>query len=172
MIFNKILFFSSLLLLLTSVSCEKNNSIETGDHSFSCYINGKLFVPKGSTNLISTGPYDDGLSFMKYNDELDLAIEVDNSENRIVIYIKDFISNNDEFVLKTSNGVIYYPFNNPKTSTVLMLNNKKYLSKIGSGTVLFTEVSNTNIEGTFEFTLYNENDETDIVRVTNGKFNA
>jgi hypothetical protein len=165
-----IVFLGSLLLLLTSSSCD-NDDIETGDHSFSCYINGQLFVPKGSTNLISTSPSNDGLSFKEFNNDLDLVIEVDNSNNKMVIYIKYYTSKN-EFSLQNSNGIINYPFNSPETSVVLMFNNKKYISKIGSGTIIFTEASEVNIEGTFGFVLYNVDDENDRIRVTKGKFNA
>ena len=88
----------------------------------------------------------------------------------MVIYIKNFIDEN-EFSLKNSNGVINYPFNNPETSSVLIYNDKKYLSKMNSGKLVLTEASDTNLEGTFEFTLYNENDDSDTIRITNGKFN-
>ena len=54
---------------------------------------------------------------------------------------------------------------------IIKINNKTYLSKDNSGSVTFTKVSDTNVEGTFEFTLYNENDDSDTIRVTNGKFN-
>ena len=62
----RVLFFSSFFLLLTSSSCETND-IETGDVRFSCYINGQLFTPKGSTNLTSTSPNNDGVFFLVYD---------------------------------------------------------------------------------------------------------
>ena len=48
----RVLFFSSFFLLLTSSSCETNDIIQTGDESFSCYINGQLFIPKANVNLL------------------------------------------------------------------------------------------------------------------------
>ena len=165
-----ILLFYGILTILTISSCEKNDKLEFVEDTFSCYINGELFVPKGNTNLISTSPGNDGLSFMKFNSDLDLVIQVKNEKSKMVIYIKNFIDEN-EFSLENSNGVINYPFNNPETSSVLIYNDKKYLSKMNSGKLLLTEASDTNLEGTFEFTLYNENDDSDTIRITNGKFN-
>lgn len=49
------------------------------------------------------------------------------------------------------------------------LHNKRYLSKKNSGSVTFTDLS-ASPTGTFEFTLYNENDESDIIKVTRGRF--
>jgi hypothetical protein len=69
-IIKRVLFFSSFFLLITSSSCETND-IETRDESFSCYINGRLFVPKDSTNLTSTSPNNDGVfNFSEYNGDL------------------------------------------------------------------------------------------------------
>ena len=158
------LFFSSLLLLLTSVSCEKNNIIETGDHSFSCYVNGKLFVPKAASFSFSTLPIGDNLVLNSRNSYF--FLRAIGQEYGMFFNIENF--DLGEFNIKVSNGD---NFNYQLNHVILRTNGKTYLSKEGSGTVTFTNVSDTNVAGVFEFTLYNENDETDIIRVTKGKFN-
>jgi hypothetical protein len=162
----RVLFFSNFLLLLTSSSCEVND-IGTEDVRFSCYINGQLFTPKGSINLTSTSPNNDGVFFLVY----DNFFNVKSYNSDYFIHITIINQNTGEFDLKRSHGV--YGLDDPNTinHAIIKINNKTYLSKDNSGSVTFTEVSDTNVEGTFEFTLYNENDETDIIKVTKGKFN-
>ena len=90
---------------------------------------------------------------------------------KIFFNIEDF--DTGVYNLKQSDGNIYEnQFNHAVVVAYISSNyDKKYISKEGSGTVTFTDVSDTNVAGVFEFTLYNENDETDIIRVTKGKFN-
>jgi len=161
-----IVFLGSLLLLLTSSSCD-NDDIETGDHSFSCYINGGLFVPKGSTNIVSTSPNNDGLSIYLYDDFL--SLKVNNSSDFVYFSITNY--GIGKINLDNSLGFFGPSDFHTINHAVVRINNKTYLSKENSGTVTFTAVSDTNVAGTFEFTLYNENDETDIIKVTKGKFN-
>ena len=165
-IIKRVLFFSSFFLLITSSSCETND-IETRDESFSCYINGRLFVPKDSTNLTSTSPNNDGVFFLVYDNFFN--VKSYNSDN--FVYITIINQNTGEFDLNKSHGI--YGLDDPNTinHAIIKINNKTYLSRDNSGSVTFTEVSDTNVEGTFEFTLYNENDDSDTIRVTNGKFN-
>ena len=159
----RVLFFSSFLLLLTSSSCETND-IETGDESFSCYINGQLFIPKANVNLLDTFPLQEELVF---NRDTYFFIRAVNKEYGIFFNITNF--DLGRFNLNTSNR---NNFNYQLSHIIIRTReDKTYLSKDNSGSVTFTEVSDTNVEGTFEFTLYNENDETDIIKVTNGKFN-
>ena len=158
----RVLFFSSLFLLLTSSSCETND-IETGEESFSCYINGQLFTPKSNVNLLDTFPLQEELVF---NRDTYFFIRAVNKEYGIFFNITNF--DLGRFNLNTSNR---NNFNYQLNHVIVSTGDKVYLSKEGSGSVTFTEVSDTNVEGTFEFTLYNENDDSDTIRVTNGKFN-
>ena len=162
----RVFFFSSFLLLLTSSSCETND-IDTREYRFSCYINGQLFVPKGSTNLVSTSPNNDGVFFLVYED----FFNVKSYNSGKFVYITILNQNIGKFDLNKSHGI--YGLDDPNTTNhaIIHINNKTYLSKENSGSVTFTEVSETNVEGTFEFTLYNENDDSDTIRITNGKFN-
>jgi hypothetical protein len=157
-----IVFLGSLLLLLTSSSCD-NDDIETGDERFSCYINGQLFVPKAKVNLLGTLPQQNNLSFGRNSSFL---IRAANQDYGIFFNIENF--DLGEFNLSTSDE---NNFNYELSHIIISTVDKTYLSKENSGTVTFTAVSDTNVEGIFEFTLYNKNDETDIIKVTKGKFN-
>ena len=160
----QILIYSGLLLLLTGTSCVDTTEIPTGNRSFSCYINGELFVPKGSTRL-STSPINDGLSI--YSNDNEFYVQARDYEKYTVLFniVNPTINT---FDLSESSGEFHdYNINH----AILKTNGKTYLSKSNSGSVTFIEVSDTNVEGTFEFTLYNVNNPNDTIQVTNGKFN-
>ncbi len=159
--FKIFLLYSFLMLFLTNGSCKKPD-IPTGDHTFSCFIDGKLFVPKGNSSF-SDGPFNDGLSFLRY-DTFFSGSAKDFKEYTVFFNIKDFATGT--FNLKASNGSFY---DNSYSHAIVRHNNVYYLSKENSGSVTFSEAAD-NVVGTFEFTLYNENNENDIIRVTNGNF--
>ena len=158
-----IVFLGSLLLLLTSSSCD-NDDIETGDESFSCYINGQLFVPKARPLSFTTSPLSKKLIF---NRGSYFSVEAkDHEKYSIFIMIRNFKDSGSHSLQQNNfNGITNYVW------IRTIINGENYTSKENSGTVTFTEVSDTNVAGTFEFTLYNENDETDIIKITKGKFN-
>ena len=161
----RVLFFSSFFLLITSSSCETNDIIQTGDESFSCYINGQLFIPKANVNLLDTFPLRKKVVFSTMNSYF--SIKATDSENYNIFFnVLDY--DIGIFNFSQSEGNIY---NNDLNHAIINTSDIRYISKDNSGSVTFTEVSDTNVEGTFEFTLYNENDDSDTIRVTNGKFN-
>jgi len=161
------IIYSFLFVLCTSVSCNKTDAevIPTGDHTFSCYIDGILFVPKGS---ITSMPYDDGLAL--YIQETFFNATAKNSTNNVIVYftIIDWVEGT--FNLTVSNGLFQPSDPNNINHAIVGINGIKYLSKENSGTVTFTTVTETDVKGTFEFTLYNENDESDVIHITNGNF--
>ncbi len=158
-------------MLCTSVSCNKTDDdvIPTGDNTFSCYIDGVFFVPKGS---ITSMPYDDGLSFLRneYFESEYFRTEARNTNKNIVIYFSILDFNMDTFNLTESNGLFDPSDPNDINHAIVGVNGIKYLSKENSGAVTFTEVTDTNVNGTFEFTLYNENDDSDVIHITQGNF--
>ena len=162
------LILGIVLALFTNASCTgPDPPIPTGNHTFSCRINGKLFLPNGSTDL-STAPFNDGLFFYRYNQDNDFAPIAYNSPTKVNFYIKNFTLGT--FSLDDSNGNIEYPYSDPIKQATVFYNGKKYLSKQGSGSVTFTIVTGTDSKGTFEFTLYNENNSNDVLHITNGQF--
>ena len=156
------------LILFVNASCSKDEAIPTGNDTFSCRINGKLFLPESSAPLTTIGPTGNGLSFEGFNNQLDLSISAYNNPNEISIYIKNHALG--VFNLTKSNGVVGYPASDQKNQVTILYDGKKYLSKDGSGAVIITELTATELKGTFEFILYNESNNNDIIRVTEGKF--
>jgi len=159
------LILSALLVLITITSCQTDD-IDTGEASFSCYINGELFTPKASTS-ISVLPPGEKLVFNR--DSYFFVKTTDHRDFRIFFNIENFETG--IFNLGVSDGNSYEYQINHAIIIAYAGGDKKYISKGNSGSITFTRVSDTNVEGTFEFTLYNENDVNDIIRITDGKFN-
>ncbi len=162
----------SILLLSTASSCtdDEPTEIPTGDHTFSCYIDGELFVPYQEIDWNPGGGDSDGLSIYIY-------------DNFFAAYARYFETTTvylnigaewgvGTFNLADSNGWITE--DSHEINHAIVINNGiKYLSKEGSGSITVTESyypESGGVKGTFEFTLYNENDDTDTIHVTNGKF--
>jgi hypothetical protein len=159
-----------LIFITTMFSCEDNTNTNdsTGNDSFSCYINGKLYIPSAGTgigsgdirpfawsytnldnpnipyffSIGSSGEYT--ISLVKVN-----PILGENILNQELVDIIDF-SHSGMIVL---NSIIDYNTKNNQDN----------------GTIIFTEFSETKAVGTFECILYNDNG--DELKVTNGKFN-
>ena len=157
------LFF---LILFVNASCTKDEEIPTGNRTFSCRINGELFIPKSDAPLLTVGPVGDGLSYLNYP----LFFSATAYNPIYTVYFNIVNWNLNTFNLVNSNGLIAPSDSHAINHVVVIKNGKKYLSKEGSGTVTFTEVTTTEVKGTFAFTLYNENDNSDVIRITEGKF--
>lgn len=154
-----------MVFVLSSSSCEKPDDQErpTGDHTFSCYIDGELFVPKPNPN-ISTTPSDDGFTFYKWDDNTTATAR---DYVKYTVFFNTIDREIGTIDLGNSSGSFYtYNINH----AIVRKNGVLYLSKENSGTVTFTEITENNVIGTFEFTLYNENDDTDVIHVTDGRF--
>lgn len=163
----KYFIYSIFILFLTNGSCIKHK-VPTGDNTFSCYIDGDLFLPKGSNSITTPGgPVGDGLTTLV--NESRLAITASN-DNSCIVFFNIVNYEVGEFNLTASNGNLYnYSYNH----ALILKDDVKYLSKENSGTVTIIESyypSSGGIRGSFEFTLYNENDENDVIHVTDGQF--
>lgn len=167
----KFLILGLVLALFTNASCtEPDPPIPTGDHTFSCRINGKLFLPQAIGGW-STSPSssDDGLSYYVTPDHFN--IQTGNYEYSM-FYINITNWKLGTFTLIDSNGYVG-PQNGDARDinhVIVIKNGVKFLSKLGSGSVTFTLVTATDSKGTFEFTLYNENNSNDVLHITNGQF--
>ena len=167
----KFLILGLVLVLFTNASCtEADPPIPSGDHTFSCRINGKLFLPQAIGGW-STSPSgaDDGLSYYIKPDHFN--IQTGNSEYSM-FYINITNWKLGTFNLIDSNGYIGPQNGDPRdTNHVIVIKNGiKYLSKQNSGSVIFTQVSDTDAKGTYEFDVYNENNTNDVLHITNGQF--
>ena len=164
------LIFGLLLALLTNSSCtEPEPPIPTGNRTFSCRINGKLFLPQGSGGGFSTLPAGDGMRFNEYNNDLSFSASGRNLK-KYRVYFGIYKMKIGTFTLTDSDGVFYPAGTGEINHAIVFKNGIKYLSKQGSGTVTFIESSDANRRGTFEFTVYNENNSNDVLRITNGQF--
>ncbi|PQJ76668.1 hypothetical protein [Polaribacter glomeratus] len=117
--------------------------------------------------MIDTSPFNSGLSIYVY--DTFISLKASNSSDFVYFSISD--RKIGKITLKESLGFSGSSDTHSINHAIAMIDNKKYLSKNSSGIVTFTNISEINVMGTFEFTLYNENDDTDTISVTNGKFN-
>ena len=161
-----ILFLFSFLFLLTSQSCKKKEKLPEGDHTLYCYIDGELFVPEGDCDVASTFPCQESLQISKTEHIFDLWARGDK-------YTLEFlILNWGEGTYYLEEGsTTYHDFN--KTYAILFnkRNHNTYISHDNSGRVKFEQASpDGDTKGTFEFTLYNVEDSTDVIHVTDGHF--
>lgn len=159
------LIYSFFILFLTNSSCEKpEQEIPTGNHTFSCFIDGELFVPKGNTN-ISTTPTTDGLSLYKNKGYFQASVR-DYKKFRVMFNIRDW--NVGSHTLSESSSDYY---DHSINHAMVRRDGVWYISKANSGSVIFSDANiEGNTKGTFEFILYNENNINDIINITNGQF--
>ena len=167
----KILILGLVLALFTNASCtEPDPPIPTGNHTFSCIINGKLFLPQ-ATGGWSTSPSgaDDGLSYYITPDHFN--IQTGNNEYSM-FYINIANWKLGSFNLIDSNGYVGPQNGDPRdiNHVIIIKNGVKYLSKQCSGSIIFTGVTDADSKGTFEFALFNENNSNDVLQITAGQF--
>lgn len=161
----KIIKYVFIIVFLSSASCNPSDEqeIPTGDHSFYCYIDGELFVPRGNSN-ITTSPSSDGYTFYKWDNNTTVIAK---DYRKYTVFFNTINRNIGIVNLSDSSGSLHDYNNN---HAIIRKNGVLYLSKENSGTITFTESSTDNVKGTFEFTLYNENDDNDTIQVTDGHF--
>jgi len=148
---------TKVLILLTALffiqaSCKKQRQRPTGNHTLSCYIDGKLFVPRGNPN-ITTSPSDDGYTFYKWDSNTTVIAK---DYRKYTVFFNTTNRNIGIVNLSKSSGS-FLDYN--RNHAIIRKNGVLYLSKENSGTITFIESSADNVKGTFEFTLYNENDD-------------
>ena len=160
-----ILFLFSFLFLLTSQSCKKKEKLPEGDHTLYCYIDGEFFVPnKSDCNVTSTYPCTEALQFSK----TDIIFRVLAKGEKYILGFNVMNWDVGTFYLENGNPD-FYDF---KTYAIVHIRGgATYISRDSSGWVKFEQASpDGDTKGTFEFTLYNVEDSTDVIRVTDGHF--
>lgn len=144
---------------------ETQIEIPTGNNTFSCYVNGRLFLPRGYSGGVMPGG--DGISFLKGNGFYNVMAQ-DYREYTIYFNIKD--PQVGTFNLEESDGLLPGSDTRDITHAIVSRNNHLYISKPGSGTITLEEYSDDNIVGTFEFTVYRQDNPSQTLRITNGNF--
>ena len=190
----KKIFF--LLLLFIAISCSKENASVTppdtlppitqvGANTAGCIINGKLLIPKnGSTSFTGTPyglKYNYGGNFWPYkNDYWQLQISNNKDPNNnfgVVLWIKNMSVGNGDYLIGQSNGEMYSlgPNNNQIFAGITENGtNKTYWSGLNAGIIKITRsdlgVGISIYSGTFNCTLYNKDNPSEIIQITEGRF--
>jgi len=171
--------YISLCLLLSLLSCTKDNNEtrRTGDETISCYINGKLW--QNSSELGTSGGISQG-SFYDLGGENENYYGVSGKIwGESILYlmaVNSRLEDSTEYILDNSIGNVSILLDKKEKNTMTFINknNVKYLSKENEGhiRIIVTYSGNKKVsrEGYFEATLYNENDPTDVLHITDGRF--
>ena len=188
----------SILLLATIIltSCTKDSTSETpadtlppattsGANTAGCYINGKLLIPKNGSQAIG-GPPNYGLKINAGNNfnapiigddywQLEIANKKDANSSGIILWIKDMQTGIGDYIIGQSNGELYSdgPHNNQIMAGIKENGvNKTFWSNSNSGIIKITRFDYINgiYSGIFSCTLYNKDNPTEIIQVTDGRF--
>ena len=90
----------------------------------------------------------------------------------IYIYIPQDLPNEETYIFQNSTGVEYSLNEVSFAHLYATINGTKYLSYSNSGSINFTKISLSEgiYSGTFEVKLKNKNNDTDIIEITDGRF--
>ena len=159
----------------------------SGANTAGCIINGKVLIPKNGINPTSgqdvygldghTGinfdviPYGNNhFAFAIYN------IKDKGFNYSIYVHLNNVLNGTGNYTVGQSNAE-YWSFasNNPQIiarETFDGVSGKTFLSSPNSGTITITRFDYPNhvISGTFSATLYNQTNTTEVIQVTDGRF--
>lgn len=195
-IFNK----NIILLLLTTFTlscCNKDNDqpkteidqlppITTiGANTAGCIINGKVLIPKNGAQSFG-GPALYGLNISAGNNfnapiigddywQLEIANKKDSNGAGIILYIRNMQNGIGNYDVNQSNGELYIDGPNNNQLIAGIKENgiyKTYWSGINAGEIKITRFDYLNgiYSGIFNCTLYNKNIPSEIIQVTDGRF--
>ncbi len=174
----KLLFTLSFVLFISCVQEEEEVEVRRlGDHTISFYLNGKLWQNSkitSTTGGISTSSY----SFYEEPENNNHTVRASNWSKGTMYLSLSQRANNGIYPIGNNNEIVSYP-SDPFDTNLMRLthNGKMYFSKKDHGwaeiTVLYFDTANKtrHYEGIFEATLFYENDSTDIIRLTDGRWN-
>tara|TARA_R110001606_G_C15221868_1_gene634132 strand:+ start:296 stop:829 length:534 start_codon:yes stop_codon:yes gene_type:complete len=159
-----------LIFITTMFSCEDNTNTNdsTGNDSFSCYINGKLYIPSAGTGINGGDIRPFSWTYTNFdNPNNNYHFDISSiGEYRLALFIVNPLKGNN-FLDERLNDTFDFTH-----SGMIIQNNRIFYNtrnNENNGFVNFTEISDTKAVGTFECTLYNDNG--DELKVTKGKFN-
>ena len=180
----------SLLLLLSN--CNKDDDsftptlppiTQTGANTFGCYVDGKLLTPRDGTGTFNYPDY--GMIFWgspSGNSDSELAIRdyKSGTGGLLDIHITDFHQNREgTFPIKESNcqdGIDANPTINIRCRwwDESLQAYKWYCSIENTGNLIITRYDYTNsiVSGTFNCRGQNRDDATDIIEITEGRFDV
>jgi hypothetical protein len=163
---NQLFKLSSIIFFIIIIGCENNTEIKDENVLFSCYINGKLYIPEAinieSNDDIVVGNKSNKAKAVSFN-IISILVKGDYTIKIVTLTPKlgeNILNEELKDVFDSSlNGMIV----ENDISTYYSQNDKK------NGVINFTTLSESSIMGTFECTLFDKNGKE--LKVTNGKFN-
>ena len=186
-----------LVLLLIAIGCGRSSSdqeessqdklpevTQTGANTAGCYVNSKLLIPKDGINGISGGIIKGLESYLGNNfhtpvlgnDYFSFRIyNLKNKEKSYWIYVHinslqngvgEYTINQGvaDFLTQTGHPYIY------ARETYDGISSTTYLSSDNSGKIIITKLTSSICSGTFSGTLYNIDNPTEKILVTDGRF--
>ncbi len=188
----KYFFLPFLVLLFGCTKTETTTPQDTlppitqvGANTAGCVINGKVLVPKnGSQAIGGSAAYGlkktQGMNFWpNKNDywQLEIANKKDTNGSGIILWIKNMSSGNGDYLVGQSNGELYaFGSNNNQIIAGITENgiSKTYWSSPNSGLIKINRSDLANgisiYSGTFNCSLYNKDNPTETIQVTDGRF--
>jgi hypothetical protein len=158
----------------------------TGANSAGCVINGKVIIPKNTVNstsgftsyglVVNRGP---NFGFPNFNEYF--SIRIANLKDKgisylIYIHLNDLTNGAGNYNVGQSNNL--YFINGPNNPQIIVretfdnVSGKTFISGANSGVINVTrfDFQNSVISGTFSATLYNQVNSSEIIQVTDGRF--
>jgi hypothetical protein len=184
------------LLIIMLSGCSKNNDATvpqdqlppittTGANTAGCIINGKVLIPRNGIQALG-GPPSYGLKMNTGNNfwpakndywQLEIANKIATNSSGIILYIKNMSTGNGDYIVNQSNGELYIDGpNNHQIIAGIKENGiyKTYYSSSNSGIIKITRsdlaVGISIYSGTFSCTLYNKDNPSEKIQVTDGRF--
>ena len=170
--------FITLSFLLVITACTKNDLedqlppiTQTGENTFGCYVDGKIFMPKDQEGYYpSGGGRPKGLYVVGGAHYFSIT-----ARNYIdfFIYIPENYLGLEEktYIFDASNGYAAgQGGDNPQSFCYGI--DAKYLSVQNSGSITFTKIDHNSglLVGVFNLTVVNEDDPNDVIEITDGRF--
>ena len=178
-----------LLFILTLLSCSNKNTedqlppiTQTGANTFGAIVDGRTFIPSDSYsttpgtpkfkglqvyvgNNFKTSKGDDKWTILTGNFKLNPSIY-------IYIYIPSLKDLSTSYIINSSDGLEDSDLSNAHIYCHINGNSNTYLSTENSGILEFSrlDIINGIYSGIFSVKLKNKNDENDIIKITEGRF--
>jgi hypothetical protein len=156
-----------------------------GANTAGCIINGKVLIPKNGSQSIGGSPRyglikSQGNNFWPNKEDyfqLEIANKKDPNSRGIILWINSLQNGNGDYIVGQSNGELYSDGpNNPHIILGISENgtNKTYWSSPNSGIIKILRsdlsVGTSIFSGIFNATLYNKDNVSEIIQITDGRF--
>jgi hypothetical protein len=179
---NKMKNILIILLLAILASCHRSSddstvseldklpaATQSGANTAGCYINGKLLIPKNGSQAIGGSPAY-GLNISTTYGSFSLNIKNFKENIFLHLFINNLDINKSKYFLKQSDGESFEPHNSVESQAYLFFDNKVYLSSDDCGEIYISKNTYPIISGVFNATLYNKNNPTEKIQITDGRF--